>query len=93
VAVPKLDKLSGTGAAGATGKFVNATYASSGGMPVNPVYMIDWGVMNVAFLGGWYMREHGPYIVPGQSTTYANQIYFIWNCICRDRRKMSVLTQ
>jgi hypothetical protein len=90
--VPKLNDLMGTGAAGATGKFVNATYATSGGMPVHGVYMLDWGVMQVVFLSGWYAREDGPYQVPGQRTTYATQLHWIWNVICRDRRRQSCIT-
>lgn len=89
---PKLDVLGGTGAAGATGTFVNATYDSSGGMPVHPVYGIDWSVMGCCFLKGWYMRQDGPYIVPGQRTTYGNQVYWIWNPVCYDRRRQWVIT-
>lgn len=87
---PKLESLSGQGM---SGTFVNATYASTGGQPVNPIYGINWGIAQIAFLEGWYMREQGPYMVPGQHTLLATQVDTSLQFVIRDRRRNFVLTQ
>lgn len=88
---PKLEVLSGQGM---SGTFVNSTYTSSGGYPVNPIYGINWGVFRPVFLEGWYMREKGPFALDGIAhTVYAVHVDITWNIECRDRRRQFVLTQ
>jgi hypothetical protein len=88
--VPKLETLSGTGM---SGTFSNATYASTGGYPVNPLFGINWGVFRPVFLESEYMVEQGPYMVPFQHTTLQTFVDLTWNVECRDRRRNFVLTQ
>ncbi len=91
--VPKLETLSGTGSAASTGTFVNATYTSSGGYPLNPLFGINWGVMRPIFLKGEYMLEHGPIPVPFQHTALQTFVDISMNVECRDRRLQFVMTQ
>lgn len=89
--VPKLDALSGQGM---SGTFSNATYASSGGYAVNPIFGIEWSCVRIVFLEGWYMKETGPFPLNGiQHTVYATQIDCTFNLECRNRRKQFVITQ
>jgi hypothetical protein len=87
--VPKLEDLSGQGM---SGTFVDATYASTGGMPVAPVYGICWDCFRPVFLEGWYMKEYGPNRVPGQHTLMSTHVDTTLNLECRDRRRNFVLT-
>lgn len=89
--VPKLEGLSGQGM---SGTFVNATYTSSGGYPVNPIYGINWGVFRPVFLEGFYMKELGPFRLQGiQHNVLAHHLDISFNYECRDRRRQFVLTQ
>ncbi len=87
---PKLEVLSGVGM---SGTFSNATYTSSGGYPVNPMYGINWGVFRPVFLEGEYMLEDGPKQHPYQHAVMVTFIDCTWNLECRDRRRCFVLTQ
>ncbi len=91
--VPRLETLSGTGAAASTGTFVNATYTSSGGYPLNPMFGINWGVLRPIFLKGEYLLEHGPLPIPFQHNAQQVFVDLSWQVECRDRRLQFVMTQ
>lgn len=91
--VPQLDALSGTGAATASGQFVNATYTASGGYALNPVFGINWSKLRPIFLEGEYMKEQGPNPAPAQHTVMQVFVDMTWNLECRDRRHQFVMTQ
>jgi hypothetical protein len=57
----------------------------------DPIYGLNWGVMNPVFLKGEYMREEPETKVAGQHTTFAVHVDTTYNLLCRDRRKQFVL--
>lgn len=58
----------------------------------NPIYGINWGVMKMAVLPGWWMRPTRVEIVPGQHTMTAVHIDTTANTYTTDRRRHWVLS-
>jgi hypothetical protein len=57
-----------------------------------PFYQIDWGVFGVVVLAGMWAKETtwSPY--PGQRNVTAVFMDYVYNLICRDRRKLGILS-
>ena len=56
-----------------------------------PVYMIDWGVMEIACQKGWFMRRNVK-PSPTQNTVVQQFTELGWNLCCKNRRKQAVFT-
>jgi hypothetical protein len=54
------------------------------------LYGINWGVMKIAVLSGWHLRETGPFQHGDQHNTLQTHIDLTYQIICYDRRRLVV---
>lgn len=59
----------------------------------NPVFMINWGTFQIAFLKGEYLREDPPSKAPNQHTVLRCFVDLTWNLLCTNRRRNAIISK
>jgi hypothetical protein len=57
----------------------------------NPYYFVNWGVFDMVFLKGEYLKETGPIPAPKQHRVKEVHVDLTWNTRCVDRRRLAVI--
>jgi hypothetical protein len=56
----------------------------------NPIYMINWSVLQAFFLKGEFLRESAPIQRSDAHNTYQVHTDLSWNTVCTNRRKLGL---
>lgn len=59
----------------------------------DPIYMIDWGCMQLGVQAGWEKNISNPYMVPGKHTVRRVDMDASMNTICTDVRRQTVISK